>query len=151
MKTVFILLFSFSLICACNQSPHLLNSGSSEYSIVVTSSDTTMLYAANELRKYISKASGVDLPITGDTTLEKQIRIKTFDSPLPAIRWSLTENKTLNIEGSSQLYVLYAVYSFLEETMGIRYLSPSVDHIPSVKTLSLNQIEDKSFAPDRAV
>ena len=105
--------------------------------------------AAAELHKYLQAATGVDLPITQTYTGKKQILVGSSPEAaalLPGIdfrQWRPDEiliapsGDNLVLAGALPRGTLYAVYTFLEDRLGIRFWTAEEENIPQVKQLAL--------------
>lgn len=102
----------------------------------------TAAYAAEELRRYIAEATGETLAATGG---DKQIRI--FKCGETADGGSLGEDDfeisveagNLLLKGGGNRGVLYAVYSFLEETVGCRWYTAEVEQILPAERIDVEE------------
>ena len=116
--------------------------------------------AALELQKYIEKISGARLPVresaspgvygiyVGQTEAVKALA-GDFD-------WgSLKDDGILIRSGKNSLILagdrprgtLYAVYTFLEDRLGARFLTPFAEQIPSMKTITVKDGIDYAYTP----
>jgi len=129
----------------------------SEYKIVISKSATDMeKKAAGELQTYIQKMSGVVLPITSDenpsgskeiiigrgsrlSLLNVHIDWKKLGDDGFTIR---TVGESLVIVGGPVNGTLYGVYSFLDDYLGCKWLSGSVNVIPKRKFVRINPVND---------
>ena len=102
----------------------------------------TAAYAAEELRRYIAEATGETLAATGG---DKQIRI--FKCGETADGGSLGEDDfeisveagNLLLKGGGNRGVLYAIYSFLEETVGCRWYTAEVERILPAERIDVEE------------
>ncbi|MHC4873600.1 MAG: DUF4838 domain-containing protein [Planctomycetota bacterium] len=96
------------------------------FSIVIDKdSSESMMFAAEELAKYLKKATGADFPITKESQDDKTIRLSVKPSkPEEGFSAELKDGKNLTITGNSPRALVYAVYNFLEKAAGIRWLAP---------------------------
>jgi hypothetical protein len=108
--------------------------------------------AATELQKYLQRISGVTLPIQSETEVSDNTpqiligagqRVKVL---LPDIHWDQlssdtivikTVNNKLILAGGRPRGALYAVYTFLEDTLGVRWWTPTEEDIPHKSTLEI--------------
>lgn len=103
--------------------------------------DSNETKAAYALQKYLKQISGAMMPVS-QTKSKKNIFIGKA-SPLysqlskSGYAWK-TDKKGLHITGATPYQTLEAVYAFLEEVMGCKFLSPSVEIIPKSNTISVN-------------
>jgi len=116
----------------------------------------TVKLAADELQKWIYKATGASMPVLTEMTPWEGPRILVGDSkPLQAMGVSLADynlgeegyilscrGDTLIVAGATPRGTLYGAYAFLEEHVGLRWFSSDVTHIPSVPVLEIAEFED---------
>ena len=110
------------------------------------SAHETIRYAERELKNALFKISGVKFPSSG--TAEHRIVLKV-DPAMPADRISIrTRDGKLLLSGGSERSVLYAVYTFLQKYLGVRWLWPgaSGEFMPRKERWTLPEI-DFSYQP----
>lgn len=165
MKFLSILFISIILLTACTPEPNqiiLVKNNHSEYSIVVsTGADSLTHLAANELQHYIFEVSQTRLEIKTKVSQEKKhiligrdfimdpsslVALDTLDEDGFMIR--VAEDIIL-ISGNDGKSNLYAAYTFIEEFLGCRLLTPSEEFIPETATLVIPETE-KIYKPDFA-
>jgi Domain of unknown function (DUF4838)/Glycosyl hydrolase family 67 N-terminus len=140
---------------------HLVDSGKSVYSIVLPEVPRPVeKTAATELQSYIEKSTGVKLPIvsekniTGDhliligATTEGQKLLG--DTKLDALGYDAIVLKTFGprivLAGHKQRGTLYAVYTFLEEQLGVRWWTATEETVAKHKSLTIGKL-DTVYAP----
>ncbi|MBQ2915423.1 MAG: DUF4838 domain-containing protein [Clostridia bacterium] len=114
--------------------------------------------ASTELQKYLKQISGVEIPIITDSTapVEKEIVVGKTNREADGEfnRDELGDDglviksngKKLFLVGGEQRGTLYAVYEFLEAYLGCRFYTNTIEKIPELKTISIEQIaEDKQI------
>jgi len=132
----------------------IISKGNTEYSIVrgenASSSEVT---ATEELQKYLKQISGVELPILTDKSEVKEKEIIVGKTNREAIgefdRSELgddgfiikTTGKKLWLVGGEQRGTLYSVYELLEEFLGCRFFTETLEVVPQKDTVSLDDIE----------
>ncbi len=118
-------------------------------------------FAAKELQTYIAKSSGATLPVrTDDETIEGTIiavgRNKfNLDDKLGYGKLRKdgyrigTDGKVLSLVGSDDEGTQYAVYAFLEQQLGVRWLWPGElgEVVPKRTTIAVGRI-DQTDEPD---
>lgn len=139
-----------------NRPVTLVRGGKTDYSIVLTGEASAVdRSAANELQKYLKKISGADFPIGEGTSNKSSHQIwiasagKVRGFPLRVDWGSLkedgftiqTDGTRIYIAGGTGKGTLNAVYTFLEEYLGCRKYSPSVEVIPSRKDVILPPVQ----------
>ncbi len=97
----------------------------SGYTVVVTNPDNAnMVFAAEELHKYVKMATGVELPVVnGSSDAEHQIIIlEDITDTLGNDGFSITVNDgDLRIMGGALRGTMYGVYELIEEYIGYRF------------------------------
>lgn len=140
----------------------LVENGKSAYSIVIPeNADECNEFAAEELRRYIERASGARLAIMRDDALPsvstdgKYISLGktkilagsgvTFDySSLNGDGFYLkTAGKTLLVDGARNTGVLYGAYEILESLFGVRFLTDDYTFVPTVTEVELRETDRK--------
>lgn len=107
----------------------LISNGVSDYTLVVRdASQQKMVYAGEELSKYIQLATGVTLQLLhteNPDTLSAYIQLIVLppDGQQSGILFE-EKNGNLTIGGGNPDYVLYGVYEFLEQYAGCLWLAP---------------------------
>jgi hypothetical protein len=94
-------------------------------------------YAAEEFQKWFNEATGLALPIGtartngGKVTIEGSSTLGDEDTQISI------ESGQIQISGGRPRGVLYAVYQFLEELVGIRFLTAEHTYIPDASALKI--------------
>ena len=138
----------------------LVENGVSEYVIVrgenASASEVT---ASTELQSYLKQISGAELPIVTDSTeaTAKEIVVGKTNRETDGMfdREELgndgfvikTAGEKLYLVGGEQRGTLYSVYSFLEEYLGCRYYTNTVEKVPEIATISIASIEENKQIP----
>lgn len=115
--------------------------------------------AVNEFISYIEKISGAVLPTSEIPTGKNDIYIGQTDQTkalLKGFDWNSLKtdgiyfrcngNDRLVITGDEKAGEIYAVYSFLEEQIGVKYYLSDEEYIPTKKTVSIKKLDYK-FVP----
>ena len=111
-----------------------------EWDIVVSDDATAAeCYAAEEFQKWFSQATGLTLvlnaqrgdPNRGHITISGSVALGDEDIEI------VVEGGQVQINGGRPRGTLYAVYQFLEELVGIRFLTAEHTHIPDASTLDI--------------
>lgn len=127
----------------------IVKNGKTNYVIAIPNEATKIeKTAANELRDYILKSSGVEMRIVKEKDVaEKAIMIGATN---------FVQNKDIAIEGKESWLikgykhklvltggeargVLYSVYHFLEEVMGAKWWNPWEEHVPQLNNMILEE------------
>lgn len=148
---VFILSMLLS-VAGCGQEPttpeaglsvvtgqYLVNNGATEYKIIIPEESSGLLQiASSDLSKFISEATGVNIPVVtdkeaagegkyisiGQTTLLEDTNITYFADELGRDGYKIiTEEDDLYLIGSSDYGSLYAAYELLEILVGWDYFA----------------------------
>ena len=138
----------------------LVVDGVSEYVIVRgENAYISEVTAATELQSYLKQITGTEIPIVTDSAeaTEKEIIVgKTnreadgeFDREELGDEGFIikTVGSKLYLVGGELRGTLYSVYSFLEEYLGCRYYTSTVEKIPETKTISIEPIEENKQIP----
>jgi len=144
------ILFAFAFTCFATfagtaQTP-LFDSGRSGWEICISpTASSAEQRAAGELRDYLKKISGAELPINRDGTVPGRNRIiigtdgnekNGVENDSFRIR---TQGDNLYLTGSNPRSALYAVYGFLEKVCGVHWFHPGAggEVVPVRKQLVL--------------
>ena len=99
-------------------------------------------YAAEEFQKWFNQATGLTFPLVavqGNADADSTGRI--IISGLPTLGDEdiqiAVECERIRIQGGMPRGVLYAVYQFLEELVGIRFLTADHTHVPDASALKI--------------
>ncbi|PWU09757.1 MAG: hypothetical protein C5B50_26865 [Verrucomicrobia bacterium] len=126
--------------------------GKTGYRIVIaTNAIPSERYAAEELQRYLAKISGAKLPIITDAERPKPCEIilgdnahlhvlglKCDSDKLGTDGFILrTDHNRLIVLGGKPRGTLYAVYTLLEEKLGVRWFTPEIETVPKQKRLVL--------------
>ncbi len=132
----------------------------SEYTIIRPENSTDAnMKAASELRSYVAKISGVQIPIKTDAEAAGEYEIlvgytnRSADGQFDAAKLGdegfviETVGKKLFIAGSGVRGALYGVYTFLEEYLGCRFYASDFEKIPKRDVLGVQPIERDEQIP----
>ncbi|MBS0010522.1 MAG: DUF4838 domain-containing protein [Bacteroidales bacterium] len=132
-----------------------MDASRSNYEIVIAGDeDTIIMHAARELQKYIEMVSGAELPLV---TVNKRSAdrddifigaLPENDDYKPGMIFYRLDGPDLLIGGGSPQSILYSVYSFLENELACRWLSPLVEAIPESENISLSAELNYQYTPD---
>ena len=135
----------------------LCENGNARYKIIIPENhDAATRYAADELSMFLYRASktafviGFDGAEEFDGSGEKlnKIILKTGEDLKNDGFIIKTNKKDIIISGKTGRGVLYGVYSFLEDYIGIRFISYDYTYIPSLGSIELpDKISDKQIPP----
>ncbi len=142
----------------------VVDAGKSDYKIVLPDEPTLVQQtAAAELRTYLRRATGAELPIVGASEIAS-----VDDEKLLILGPGALSERTLGIDetaikpdgivvkvvgndvaltGASERGTLYAVYEFLEREVGIRWLSSTDEFVPRVPKLTIDDALSIDYAP----
>ena len=157
--TVVLFLFASGLQAA---EPYLVRKGKTDFKIVLSESPQPVEQtAAEELKTYLDESTGIDWVIASEQEVPEDApqilvgnssRAKKFfpeidpdQIPYDGIEIHLKENKLL-LMGHQQRGTLYAVNTFLENELGVRWWTSSEQTVPNYKTFKLNPL-NISYAP----
>ncbi len=117
-------------------------------------------YAASELQRFYQQASGVELPIvsttdradrhifvgSGAAMRASNVGFDTSSMGEEALRIIVTPNN-IAIAGGRPRGTLYGVYTFLEDYLGVRFLTPDHNHVPPVGDSRPVAAVDRTYDP----
>ncbi len=126
---------------------NIVENGKSQTTIVVSpQASVTEKFAAQELRNYLQKISGVTLPLKNSPGTGRNILVGKSNVPLTtpvnneAFAIQVRGNE-LRLQGASERSTLYAAYALLEK-LGVKFFAPQFDfyqghaeQVPSLKTI----------------
>ncbi|MCE5238961.1 DUF4838 domain-containing protein [bacterium] len=123
-------------------------SNNSTTDLTVAAADARLAFAADELARYLAIVTGAHFPL-GEGP-ERAVSLQINDAPTEEHGWDIRPDG-LTLFGHDTLSVLHAVYHFLEEHCGCRWLAEFEDGeiIPRRETLSV-PCEQRRFRPDFA-
>ncbi len=128
--------------------------------VVPDAATATEQFAAEELRSYLAQISGAELPIeaeaqapegarllVGATSAGQQARQALAEGDPDAFTVRTVGNDPLLV-GATDRGTLYAVYDFLEDDLGCRWLGPGPDweDIPSQPSITIGDL-DRTESP----
>ncbi|MGL6196897.1 MAG: DUF4838 domain-containing protein [Thermoguttaceae bacterium] len=149
-------------LCAAELS--LANNGKTEYTIVISDSATPVeKTAAKELKTYLSEITGTDWLINTEKEVAEsapQILVGSSERAkklFPGVDFAKvpydgiiikTNGKNILLSGHKQRGALYAVNTFLEDFLGVRWWTSTESFVPKKPQLSLNSSKlNVEFAP----
>ena len=94
-------------------------------------------YAAEEFQNGFNQATRLTLPLVNTNVDNGQIAIGALATLGDEDIQITVENDHVQIQGGLPRGVLYAVYQFLEELVGIRFLTAEHTHIPDASALKI--------------
>ncbi len=145
---------------------YIVEDGVSDYCIVTADEhDTCIDTAAWELQTYIEKICGVKLSVVteSETVSDKVIAIgatersERLDFDYSSIKedgfYLFSDGESLIIRGEDDRGTLYGVYTFLEEYLGVRWFTPTLEKVPEsddvVIDAAVSRVVEPSFAVRR--
>lgn len=150
-----------------NTPVYIVEDGKSEYYIVIADNhDECIDTAVEELRNYIEKICGVKLPAVTEAELPENAKAvalgETALSEKADFDYSsigedgfllFCDGENFIIRGEDSRGTLYGVYTFLEEYLGVRWFTPSLERVPEsddvVIDKALNRVVEPSFVVRR--
>lgn len=142
---------------------YIVEDGESDYYIVTADKhDECIDTATEELQNYIEKICGVKLPITVESSLPKSAKaisvgetklsdkIKFDYSTIGEDGFLLySDGKNFIIRGEDSRGTLYGVYTFLEEYLGVRWFTPTLEKVPESEDIvidaNIKRVVEPSF------
>ena len=144
----------------------IVKSGLSDYSIVIPAEATACeQFSAEELRDFVKQSTGVTLPVVSENSAEyssdgKKISIGNtslleqsglgMQEGLRSDAYSLTSSgNSIFIYGNSDRANLYGAYEFLEEYVGVRFLTADYTYVPEKDSVDvqmpMNIVKNPAF------
>ena len=144
----------------------IVDNGVSEYYIVTAENpDECIVTATEELQTYIEKISGAKLDIVtesnlpegskafiiGETELEESI-VAIDRSEIKTDGFRLySDGNYFVIAGADSRGTLYGVYTFLEEYLGVRWFTPTLEVVPENEDIIVDADIDRTVEPSFSV
>ena len=143
----------------------LIKDGKSDYKIVYPRGEDAPRFAATEMQEYLKESTGVTVPVLSDyalsysqsekyislgkTDLLEQINLDYDYSTMKTDGFFVkTVGNSVFIDGPSDRSVIYGAYDFLEEEVGVRFVTVDYDYVPEndeVKIMSWDRMENPDF------
>ena len=125
---------------ALHAADELFRNGRTDYTIVVDADAPDEVRAcAEELQEYVRLLSGAEMPITTQMT-GKDVRLRVTTQQGEGYHY-YKEGSRLVIEGGGKRGLLYGIYAFLEQEMGVRWLTPDETWLPRLKKYRLRDLD----------
>jgi len=146
---------------------YIAEDGVSDYFIVAdTENDECIATAADELQTYLEKICGVSLPVVSESSLPeggKAITLgETAISDSVQFDYSVikedgfllhSDGENFIIRGEDSRGTLFGVYTFLEEYLGVRWFTPTLEVVPEnddvIIDKNLHRVVEPSFSVRR--
>ena len=145
---------------------NIATNGETDFAIVTApDADDCILTAVNELQTYLKKICGADfehitedkLPagkkaiVLGKTRLENDIaEIDRENIRADGFRL-YSDGNYLLIAGADSRGTLYGVYTFLEEYLGVRWFTPTLEVVPESKDIVIDANIDRTVEPSFSI
>lgn len=135
---------------------YIVQGGLSDYAVVTDgNADAAVQTAAAEMQEYVEKISGAKLECTekSDFSGEKAIYIGISDrNDIAADGFHIySDGTSLFIEGADSRGALYGVYTFLEEYLGVRWFTPTLEVVPESKDIVIDAKLDRTVEPSFSI
>lgn len=160
-KILFLIILAVSAT-VCNAKDIIFQNGRTNYDIVICSgASVSEKTAASELSDYLSRISGVKFRLSDkiaknrkfiyvghDAFVARTLGAKQPDAYSEAFRW-VTRNGNIFIFGGRNRGTMYGVYKFLEDELGVHWLTKDCTKVPSMKYFStedINSVQAPAFA-----
>ncbi|MBR3767323.1 MAG: DUF4838 domain-containing protein [Clostridia bacterium] len=146
---------------------YLVEDGATDYYIVTADeTDECIDTAVKELQDYLEKISGVKLPVTVESLIPESAKAisigetnisDTIEFDFSSIGEDgfllYSDGENFIIRGEDSRGTLYGVYTFLEEYLGVRWFTPTLEKVPEsddiVIDANINRVVEPSFAVRR--
>ena len=145
---------------------YIVENGESDFVIVTADvADECILTAVEEFQTYINKISGVTLEhiteseytegtkavILGETELEKNI-VTVDRAKIGADGFMLySDGNNLLIAGGNSRGTLYGVYTLLEEYLGVRWFTPTLEVVPESNDVIIDAALNRTVKPSFSI
>ena len=142
----------------------IVENGKSDFVIVTSDNpDATIITASKEMQSYIEKISGAKLSIItesnykseqkaiiiGETAIENDVVNIDRENIKKDGFLVYSNGDKLFISGAESRGTLYGVYTFLEEYLGVRWFTPTLEVVPENKDIiidaKINRLVEPSF------
>lgn len=161
MRTALVIVSLVAVCAPCSQAAPTLTlaeDGKSAYEVLVARDATVAeKHAANEFVSFFQRVTGARLPVRNSTRLPRgPVVIVGPNEAIKAVAPDLsldglgadgfvieTRGPNLILAGGRSRGTLYAVYTFLEDTVGCRWWSSTVSTIPKKPTLAVSPLHDR--------
>lgn len=144
MKFIFTLLGAALMLSSCSHTLTLADKGRSDYRIVVAAdADSLTRLAAERFQAYFRQISQAELPIVSgaEATQAEAIVFGTDTSKLADLGSDgfviFTDGKRINIQGATSRGTLNGMYTLLDDYLGCRKYSATVEVIPQVEKVTV--------------
>ncbi len=146
---------------------YIVEDGETDYYILTSDShDECIDTAADELQTYIEKISGAVLTVTTESRLPENANVISLGvtelSEKTDVDYSsiaedgfllYSDGENLIIRGEDDRGTLFGVYTFLEEYLGVRWFTPTLERVPENEDVvidkNLNRVVEPSFSVRR--
>ncbi|MBQ6599521.1 MAG: DUF4838 domain-containing protein [Lentisphaeria bacterium] len=138
----------------------LAQNGKTDYKIVIAEKSAKQVkFAAEELSSFLKQMTGAEFPVVTDRTAKGKYEIvlgetnRNAEIPAelkPAVHEGFTllvQGKSIQIRGKIARGTLYGVYDFLDEKLGVRFLSFDCTYVPKKPTLKISLASYKYDPP----
>ena len=128
--------------------------------VVASDASPSEAYAADEFRRIVSEASGIELPIfTAPERGDRQVLIGASKSLAdsntgfniaamgPEELRIVVRDNLIAIAGGSPRGTLYGVYTFLEDYIGVRFLTANHTHVPKLPQKAVVGPLERAYVP----
>ena len=134
----------------------IMRDGRSDYVIVLPDdADACLETAAEELQTYLARISGARLPCVAAGQCAPDAKAIVLDASAPdagADGFRLQSDGTrLYIRGGDSRGTLYGVYTFLEDDLGVRWFTPTLEVVPERADVVIDAQIDRTVQPSFAV
>ena len=141
----------------------IVRDGASEYVIALPEdADDCVRTAAEELQTYIGKCCGVTLPVADAANAGPHAIVLQTDPVRSSGRVGFSvdgeesfrlyaDGKDLYIHGTGSRGTLYGVYTLLEEYLGVRWFTPTLEVTPESSDFTVDAHLDRTVSPSFSV
>lgn len=140
---------------------YIVEDGVSDFVIVIADdADECIMTAVKEMQTYIERISGAKLDYVNESAYTGGKAIVIGETELVSIDTSdikedgfrlYSDGEYFVIAGASSRGTLYGVYTFLEEYLGVRWFTPTLEVVPENEDVVIDASLDRTVEPSFAV
>ncbi len=138
-----------------NSPMYIVQEGKSDFVITTPESPSDcIMTAVTELQTYVEKISGAKLEHITENKLDKNEKAivlgtaENKDGKITPDGFNLkSDGNRLLIEGYDDRGTLYGVYTFLEEYLGVRWFTPTLEVVPESKDIVIDAAISRTVNP----
>lgn len=135
------LTIAIAALLARGQEQLIADHGASDWVIAEEGTSPSLRRGASELQTYLSKISGVTLPLVTTKPIGRKAIVVRQSEDLPEEAYAITTSDDgIVISGGGNRGAMYGCYGFLQDVLGCRWFTPKVEEVPKRSRLILGQL-----------